>query len=245
MRSKKIISLVVVSIITCVCLTLGGGLTLGFGLSRTIDGLMAKPAETATPQAATYQPAERPAPRGQLLLADDFSQEKWKVASDNDHRKGYADERYFIVVNVPQYNYWSLSQGTYQDFILEVETIQLAGPVDNDYGVILRHQDDANFYSFEISSDGFYTFTKLVDDQLFNIIPWRESRVIKPKQGNILRVEAVGPNFTFYLNDKLVDAAIDSDFSQGDIGLVVGTNQEAGAHVAFDNLKVWSAEKIR
>jgi hypothetical protein len=55
----------------------------------------------------------------------------------------------------------------------------------------------------------------------------------------MLRVEAVGPNFTFYINDELVDAAIDADFSQGDIGLLAGAYEEPGVHIAFDNLKVW------
>ena len=56
-----------------------------------------------------------------------------------------------------------------------------------------------------------------------------------------MRAEAIGPNFTFYINDELVDAAIDSDFSRGDIGLLVGTYEEPGTHIAFDNLKVWEA----
>jgi hypothetical protein len=119
----------------------------------------------------------------------------------------------------------------------------LDGPDNNDYGIILRYQDDANFYSFEISGDGYYTFNKLVDDELFDIIPWQENRAIKQGNShNTLRVEAVGPNFTFYINNELVDVAIDSDFSQGDVGLLAGTYQEPGAHIAFDNFKVWAVE---
>jgi hypothetical protein len=146
-------------------------------------------------------------------------------------------------VETETYSYWSLAGERLEDFVLEVETTQLAGPDDNDYGVILRHQDDANFYSFEISGDGYYTFTKLVDDELLEIIPWRESKAVHQGQRqNTLRVEAIGPDFSFYINDKLVDAAIDSDFSQGDIGLLVGTYEETGVEVAFDNLKVWAVE---
>ena len=50
MQQKKIIILVIVSIIFCTGLTLLGGLGLGFGVSRAIDGLTFKPAEPATLQ---------------------------------------------------------------------------------------------------------------------------------------------------------------------------------------------------
>jgi hypothetical protein len=178
-----------------------------------------------------------------LLLEDDFSRERWKVLSDSEHRKGYAEGKYFIIVEAEEYSFWSIAGETYQDFVLEVETTQLDGPDNNDYGVILRYQDDANFYSFEISGDGYYTFSKLVDDELFDIIPWQESAIINQGNSrNTLRVETVGANFTFYINDELIDAAIDSDFSQGDIGLLAGTYQETGVHIAFDNLRVWAVE---
>ena len=86
----------------------------------------------------------------------------------------------------------------------------------------------------------YYTFGKLVDGEFFSIIPWQESEAINlGNDQNMLRVEAVGPNFTFYINDELVDAAIDADFSQGDIGLLAGAYEEPGVHIAFDNLKVW------
>ena len=186
---------------------------------------------------------QRPVQRGQLLLEDDFSHEQWNVYSDSEHRQGYADGRYFILVNAQEYSYWSMAGETFQDFVLEVETTQLDGPDSNDYGVILRYQDDANFYSFEISGDGYYTFSKLVDDELFDIIPWQESNTIKQGNShNTLRLEAVGDNFTFYINNELVDGAIDSDFGQGDVGLLAGTYQEPGVHIAFDNLRVWAVE---
>ena len=108
---------------------------------------------------------------------------------------------------------------------------------------MLRYQDDDNFYSFEISSDGFYTFSKLVNNELYEIIPWQRSEAIRSgTEGNVLRVEVVGSNFTFYVNDELVDAAIDPEFGQGDIGFIAGTYEDAGTQIAFDNLKVWAVE---
>lgn len=243
MLQPKTILLTTILFFLCGSLAFAGGLGLGFGLSDAFT-LAPTPEPTATATVVSvYEPVERPALRENLVLEDDFSRGGWDVVQDNHHRQGYEDEQYFIAVDTTDFSYWSVAGKTFDDFILEVETSQLDGPDNNDYGVILRYQDDDNFYSFEISGDGYYTFSKAVDGQYFSIIPWRESQAINPGHNtNLLRVEAVGSNFTLYINDELVDAAIDSEFSQGDVGLMAGAYEEAGTHIAFDNLKVWEVK---
>ncbi|MEW5958527.1 MAG: family 16 glycoside hydrolase [Chloroflexota bacterium] len=243
MPRQQVILIVAMVVFICSGLAFLGGLGLGFGLKDTLEPATAEPAPTLTASPAAYRPVERPAPAGQLLLDENFSQPVWEQRQDDEHSKRYKNGQYIIAVEATGYSFWSVAGETFADFILEVDTVQRRGPEDNDYGVILRRQDDANFYSFEISGDGYYIFTKLVDDELLEIIPWQESQAIRRgDRTNRLRVEAVGPNFTFYINDELVDSAIDSDFVQGDIGLLVGTYEEAGVEVGFDNLKVWAVE---
>jgi hypothetical protein len=242
MSQTKLIILVTISFFVCGSLAFAGGLGLGFGLSDAFAPA-ATMEPTATPVMNAYEPVERPAPRESLVFEDDFSREDGDVVEDSNHRQGYEDGRYFIIVDTTDFSYWSVAEKSFDDLVLEVETSQVDGPDNNDYGLILRYQDDDNFYSFEISGDGYYTFSKAVDGQYFSIIPWRESRAINPgHNANLLRVEAVGSNFSLYINDELVDAAIDSEFSQGDVGLVAGTYEEPGTHIAFDNLKVWEVE---
>lgn len=242
MQRNALITLAIILIFFCSCVAFLGGMGIGYSLT---EAGQEPPSEQPEPAAiTTYEPPERPAQRGVLLLEDDFSQKEWQAYVDNEHRQVYEDGRYVIGVEVTGYTYWSTAGDDFSNFIAEVETTQISGPDDNDYGLILRYQDEANFYSFEISGDGFYTFVKYVEDELFEIIPWQESHHIhQGNQTNTLRVEAVGPNFTFYINDALVDAAIDSEFSQGDVGLLVGTYDEPGVTIAFDNLKVWAVEE--
>jgi hypothetical protein len=240
MLQTKIIIVTAISFFLCAAITFAGGLGLGFGLSDAFKPASI-PTSAATPPAA-YEPVERPARRENLVFEDDFSQKQWDVYQDKDHRKGYEAGQYFIVVETTDFSYWTIAGTSVADFVLEVEASQVDGPDNNDYGVLLRYQDDDNFYSFEISGDGYYTFSKSVEGQFLSIIPWRESRAINlGNNPNLLRVEAIGSDFSLYINDELVDAAIDSEFSQGDIGLLVGTYEEAGTHIAFDNLKVWEA----
>ncbi len=235
---STIIILAVIIILLCACFSFISGLGLGFGLNEATNSPGFGLDEVSDPDLS-----ESPTEQGQLLFEDDFSAERWEVYQDNDHSKGYDDGRYFILVTEEGYDIWATAGRHFDDFILEVETSQLDGPDDNNYGVLLRYRDDSNFYRFEISSDGFYTFGKVVDDEFLDIISWIESDAIKQgNQDNVIRVEAVGSRFTFYINGKLVDTAIDSDFNRGDIGLLAGTYDEPGAHIVFDNLRVWGVE---
>lgn len=244
MQLSKQLTITIAIVFLCSCIAFAGGIGLGFGLRDAQETTAAEPTVVALEATSAYEPAEQPASRGELLWEDDFSRERWDVFEDSDHRKGYAAEQYFFEVKAENYNFWSITTERYEDFVLEVETYQLDGPDDNDYGVILRYQDDQNFYSFRISGDGYYVFDKLVEGDLLEIVRWQESSLINQGHSfNTIRVEAVGENFTFYINDELVDAAIDAEFSQGRIGLLAGSYEEPGVHVAFDNLKVWAVEK--
>lgn len=245
MLQTRVILITILAFFLCGGLAFAGGLGLGFGLSdalRPTPTLIPETTSELTP-IAEYEPVERPAPQEDLALEEDFSAKSWEVFADGDHRKGYEDEQYFIVVESADYSFWSVAGKNFTDAVVEVETYQVAGPDNNNYGLILRYQDDDNFYSFEISGDGYYTFGKSVEGQYYSIIPWRESVAINLGQAaNVLRVEVVGRDFTLYINDELVDAAIDSEFSGGDIGLLAGTYEETGTHISFDNLKVWEVE---
>lgn len=243
MLQTRIILIATLAFFFCGLAAFAGGLGLGFGLSDALAPAPILEPTAPPPNESAYEPVERPAARENLILEEDFSGEGWDVAQDKDHRQGYEDGHYFIAIDTTDFSYWSVAGATLNDFVVEVETSQVDGPDNNDYGVMLRYQDEDNFYSFEISGDGYYTFSKAVEGQYFSIIPWRESGAINLGHNpNLLRVEAVGSNFSLYINDELVDAAIDSEFSQGDVGLLAGTYEEPGVHIAFDNLKVWEVK---
>jgi hypothetical protein len=136
---------------------------------------------------------------------------------------------------------WSVAAGkTFDDFTLEVDATPLAGPDDNDYGVIVRRVDDDNFYRLEISGDGYYNVQKREKGQWQKlIVDWTESDAIrKGKATNHLRVVCAGRAMTFYVNQvKLVQVADDS-FKRGAVGVLAGTLAEPGVQVAFDNFLV-------
>ena len=159
---------------------------------------------------------------------------------------------------------FTLLDRMFSDFDLIVEARQTAGPEDLNapgFGVIFRHQNNDNFYSFLISSDGYYQVSRRrggVDEALSD---WAETPLIHPGQAaNTIRVIAQGHTFEFFINDEQVPLCltlwnpavpgecidsepvmqlVDDTFPpQGRIGLGARSFDQGGVMVAFDNLLV-------
>ncbi len=158
------------------------------------------------------------------------------------------------------------------DFDLRVEAVALEGPEANGYGVIFRQRDRANYYTFFISSDGFYRVRRVADNTGKDLSAWNQSDVIVPGLGvvNHLRVVGVGGRFQFYINDTLIALCIPDDpdaqstplatgeclggtwqttltddvIAFGRIGVAaeVDVNAEPGVVVAFDNVLVYGPQ---
>lgn len=155
----------------------------------------------------------------------------------------------------------------FSDFDLTVEATQLAGPDDNGYGVVFRHQDEQHYFHFLISGDGYYQVLRrngpdLLED-VTTISGWRRSEHINLGQDapNRLRVVARGDRFTFFVNGhplelclgenaiaetcqggELTDVLIDPTFAHGHIGVAAQTFSQPGALIGFDNLVVVGPE---
>jgi hypothetical protein len=198
---------------------------------------------TATPMPQpTAKLTETSAPQ-LLVLEDDFSNPKsgWDRGADADADWGYQDGEYRILVHATDTTAWANTHERYDlaDLVMVVEAHRVAGPLDNQYGVIVRYQDRANFYLFSISSDGQYTVQMLLDDNWKDLVQWTPADVIKQDEGtNLLRVEAKGPDMRFLVNGELLCAVQDSTFSAGSIGLAAGSFTEPEVEVRFDNLLV-------
>ena len=117
---------------------------------------------------------------------------------------------------------------------ITVETEWQSGIDDNGYGIIFGETEGAN-YRFCISANGYYQVYKaLFDGRFETLISWTHSSSINKRGQNQLRIETEGSLCRFYVNERLLDQAVDNSFEQGFIGLYVGSIQE----VAFDNVDI-------
>jgi hypothetical protein len=204
-------------------------------------------AQTNSPSqtnAAQVEPSEN---AGELLYSDDFTSRKesgWSTFTDANVSRFYKDGKYHIKVKNGGLSYWSFAGKDLQDFVLEVNATQEGGPDDNDFGVVTRYANPGNYSLFLISGDGFYGFAKRENNQWAIPVKWTRSDALKQGNStNTLRLAALGENLVLYANGEKLADFLDSSPRSGDIGFWVETFQEGNVGIAFDNLKVWAANR--
>lgn len=187
--------------------------------------------------------ANGPAAQEGVLLSDDFSNPNsgWDTWSSNGSLVAYQDGSLRIFINEPQFDYWSRPGKRFDDVRIAVEATRVAGPEDNDYGVLCRYKDQDNFYAFLVSSDQYAGIMKVKDGnyqlisgenlQFFDVINSGEKT-------NFLGADCTGSRLTFYVNGTRLLEANDTDFSAGEVGLIAGTYEIPGVDIRFDNFVV-------
>jgi hypothetical protein len=180
---------------------------------------------------------------GDMLYQDDFSSvpSGWGTWDRDGAVVTYEQGGLRILVNQADYDFWSVAGKHFQDAVIEVDARRIAGPEDNDYGVICRYQDAKNFYMFLVSSDGYYGIGKVKNDQhsLIGIEQLQYTELIRPEQVDTrLRVDCVGDTLILYIDGEKLLEVRDSDFSSGDVGVLAGAYSTPGVDILFDNFEV-------
>jgi hypothetical protein len=233
-RASLVLPLVFVAVGLLILCLLGGGL-LFLVESREVT--------TATPTES--------GPRlGALLYEERFGDATsgWDEFDDDDTWAGYVDGEYGIGVYRTNYMAWGNPEPEqeFAGFQVEVDARQVEGPVDNNFGLLIRYQpDDDSFYWFQISADGYYSFDLRQDGEWTSLVDWVESDAIQ--QGlaatNRLKVICQESQFRLYVNDVLLGEVTDSSLGLGSVGLAAGTFDEPGVVIHFDDLSVYALEE--
>ena len=178
-----------------------------------------------------------------VLFQDDFSRtgSGWDRVSSDLGETDYGDDYYRIYVNDTQVDYWANPGKNFTDVVVSVEATKVGGPDDNDFGVICRYMDEYNFYFFLGSSDGYYAIGKWANgEQLIlgqdQLMP--TDAIVQGNSTNTIQASCVGSTLTLAINGETVTSITDSDFTEGDVGLIAGTYDTPGTDIHFDNFKV-------
>lgn len=110
------------------------------------------------------------------------------------------------------------------DFYLSVDLRQISGADDAEPGVIFRDDNyNYTYYTFTISpKQKAYALSRWYNDKWKYLVNWTSTSAIVPDGWNKIEVEAVGPNFTFWINGYLVAEAQDDTLPNGKAGLALG-----------------------
>ena len=163
----------------------------------------------------------------------------WDSGDDANALAGVRDGRYEILVRASSGIYRGSSPEQFADGVYEVRATQIAGPLDNGYGMVIKLDPDSNsFYMFEISGDG-YVWAGLCQEQCDNQ-GWQAAPAVN--QGldnpNQLRIAVNGPEMVFSVNGTEVARLNDATINQGQVGFLVETFGGGGVQVAFDDFTV-------
>jgi hypothetical protein len=178
------------------------------------------------------------------LFQDDFSDTSsgWNQISTDQGATEYADGVYRIFVNQTNMDIWSKPSEEYGDVRIEVDALKVGGDRDNRFGVICRAVDENDFYTFIISSDGYFGIGKIKgeDYQLIGMDALQRSDAIKlGSELNHIRADCIGKNLTLYVNGQRLVSVEDLEFALGGVGLIAGTYDIPGTDIRFDNFVVY------
>lgn len=181
---------------------------------------------------------------GQVLFQDDFSKPNsgWIRVTAATGVSDYMDGVYRIFVNEPNVDIWSRPGLNIADVHIEVDAYKVGGERDNRFGVICRVVDNDSFYTFIISSDGYYGIGMINDNtyQLIGMDALQPTDVINLGSAqNHIRADCVGNTLTLYVNGVQLAQVQDASFPSGDVGLIAGTYSTPGTDIRFDNFIVY------
>jgi hypothetical protein len=183
---------------------------------------------------------------GATYFHDDFSNPTsgWDQASGADSATDYTENQYRMYAALPNYLLWANPQKVFPvDVVIQVIAAKKAGPDNNAFGILCRYQDAKNYYVLMISSDGQAGIAKVLDGQGPTMISGEQMHPAKAIQKgntiNLLRAECVGDLLQLFVNDSLVASATDESIhSNGDAGLWVGSYDDPGTEIFFDDFLV-------
>jgi hypothetical protein len=183
-----------------------------------------------------------------VLFFDNFSvgtSGNWQTEADEQGRTAIENGQMVVAVNAENtLQYTTLRDEIFDDFILDVDVSAIEGAAENSFGILFRMQNPSEFYRFDITGDGKYmiersdaggSWTRYLND-------WTSSESINEglRSFNKLRIEALGPKLTFYINDSEVFQLQDSQYLSGTIALDAGTFGQSSVTATFDNILVQS-----
>lgn len=181
------------------------------------------------------------------LLRDDFVQPVLGLAPaviTGDWSMGYVGDLYQIRIDKPGVLAWTtlgqIDLGAYR----YDSSLMLTGSSGDSSawgyaGLIVRYQNDQNFYLFVVDGRGKYQVQAQEQGNWRTLQPWTDSPLLATVGGeNLLAVEDDGQALRFYIGPELLFSAEDLRLPVGDVGLLAGSRSQGTARALYDWVRI-------
>jgi hypothetical protein len=188
-------------------------------------------------------PSYQPFWMGTPALAEDFTDpgSGWEVWTDDQSSAQYEGGQLHLTQRASGRMSVSQSGRSFDNLALEVEAAPLTLPPGGSYGLLVAYASADTYTQLAVSEQGTYRILTMRNGSAQWVADWTP---LASLQGSgVVRLGAMrdGRSLVFSINGSPLPESI-ADLPAGDIALFVATSASSppgGAHVVFDNVKVW------
>ena len=174
----------------------------------------------------------------------DFANKYYWYLFDSSTGEGkIEDETFILVAKEPERVEWTFGGKKFGNAYVTAKTLvpNTTCKAGDNWGLIFRMKDNANFYMFGVSCDGKYRLLKRLDGAWETILDFADSDAIADLgQRNVLGVRAAGNQISLYTNDQFLVTVADGTFAEGVVGMYVGSRLTPNLTVSFDDIAVYT-----
>ncbi len=125
------------------------------------------------------------------------------------------------------------------DFYMTVEARRVSGVENGQYGLMFRKTDNDNYGIFKVEDSKRFKLLLMLAGEWNTIIDWTETSTVRPGETNRITIIALGPHYTFYVNDQYVAEIEDDRLGEGAGGMMIELIAEGDTAVfEFDNFEL-------
>ncbi len=195
-------------------------------LPEIVARLELAPAATVT----AVRPTPTAVPSGGVLFSDDFADPRRNEWFNSDSQATFQGGKLIIasIQDGRSFRTWPETQPNRQDLIVEADLSKVSGPENYGYGIFVRDTGTGDLLFFSVRGAGSFRLERLTntggEPEWSDVIPSTPSEAVKPGDAavNRLRLAAIGPKLTLWVNGQQVAETNDVHPVSGRYGIMVG-----------------------
>lgn len=207
--------------------------------SRTL-----RPPATPVPPTQQVSAEMPPDPRTgvdvkRTLFAENFNLlGSWEVFDTDRARGTWRQATYVLTLRDTDQIRWVFNGPRAGDFYFEGSAAVGECKAGDQYGLVVRADNDASFYAFGVACGGLFRLLRSLNGVYEEVLPWQASPLLARLAGSTQRlgVRAVGSRLGLYFNSQLLAQVEDTELTGGRFGFYAGSYLTPELQVTFDDL---------